>query len=377
LTSSENNNISIFELKIDNFKKRELTMYPIQKIQSKIMVLPDRPPFMIDEDVAGVYGISTKKLNQAVNRNPERFPEDFRFQLTHDDVKKLNLEKKVILRSQSVTSSWGGRRTLPWAYTREGCHMISTVLNTPRAIDQSIIIIRAFSALEQFAEAAYEASNLLQMILLVHNRLERIEKKIDNEIYQHPQGKVVPLFKGQPLPTQIKRPRKYRKVKHRFARMGVEEEVKFLLEAERTYKEIAAILIEMGVKTSKSAVQRYAMYLQDTEGELKPKSQEVQEFVVYLRDHKGLTYQEIAEKLKFSRQRAHQIHQEATTDTEPTARIKYLLTQRGEKANAFAERIGYKYQTVLAVINQRSKGRAVRAAIAKGLGLEYFDLWRD
>jgi len=82
------------------------------------MFLPARPPFMIDKDVAQVYEITTRKLNQAVNRNPERFPDDFRFQLTKKEESHLNLK------FQSGTSSWGGRRKPILAYTREGCHMV-------------------------------------------------------------------------------------------------------------------------------------------------------------------------------------------------------------------------------------------------------------
>ena len=82
---------------------------------------------MLDRDLATLYGVENRVLNQAVKRNSERFPEDFMFQ--------LNKTEEDDLKSQNVTSSWGGRRKLPYAFTEQGIAMLSSVLRSPMAID--------------------------------------------------------------------------------------------------------------------------------------------------------------------------------------------------------------------------------------------------
>jgi hypothetical protein len=96
---------------------------------------------MLDEDLSKLYGVPTKALNQAVRRNRRRFPEDFMFQLTGEELK--------ILRSQFVTSRWGGRRYRPLAFTEQGVSMLSSVLNSEKAIGVNITIMRAFVRIRQ------------------------------------------------------------------------------------------------------------------------------------------------------------------------------------------------------------------------------------
>lgn len=96
---------------------------------------------MLDSDLADLYQVETKKLNQSVRRNINRFPSDFMFQLTQDEYN--------ILKSQIVTSSWGGRRTLPYAFTEQGLAMLSGILNSDVAIDVNISIMRAFVAIRK------------------------------------------------------------------------------------------------------------------------------------------------------------------------------------------------------------------------------------
>ena len=98
---------------------------------------------MLDSDLADLYQAPTKAFNQAVKRNLDRFPDDFMFQLTE--------EEASLLRSQSVTSSWGGRRYLPYAFTQEGVAMLSSVLSSPRAIQVNISIMRVFVRLRELA----------------------------------------------------------------------------------------------------------------------------------------------------------------------------------------------------------------------------------
>jgi ORF6N domain-containing protein len=92
---------------------------------------------MLDEDLAEVYGTTTKALNQAIKRNVHRFPSDFAFQLTRQEV--------TTLRSQFVTSKGsGGRRYLPYVFTEHGAIMAASVLNSPRAVQMSVFVVRAF-----------------------------------------------------------------------------------------------------------------------------------------------------------------------------------------------------------------------------------------
>lgn len=96
---------------------------------------------ILDADLAALYGVGTKVLNQAVKRNRDRFPADFMFQLAKEEFEHL--------RSQTVTSSWGGRRRPPYAFTEHGVAMLSSVLNSPRAVQVNIEIVRAFVRLRQ------------------------------------------------------------------------------------------------------------------------------------------------------------------------------------------------------------------------------------
>lgn len=89
---------------------------------------------MLDFDLAEMYGVETKRLNQAVRRNSERFPQDFMFQLTDEEVKWLMTN----LRSQFVTSSWGGTRYAPLAFTEQGVAMLSGLLRSPQAIKKNL-----------------------------------------------------------------------------------------------------------------------------------------------------------------------------------------------------------------------------------------------
>lgn len=98
---------------------------------------------MLDSDLAEMYGVETKRLNEQVKRNAARFPADFMFQ--------LNEEEWESLKSQFATSSWGGRRTLPYVFTEQGVSMLSSVLNSPQAIQVNISIMRVFVKMRQWA----------------------------------------------------------------------------------------------------------------------------------------------------------------------------------------------------------------------------------
>ncbi len=134
---------------------------------------------MFDSDLAKLYQVETKQLNQAVKRNKERFPEDFMFQL--NDLETLNLRSQFVTssldtntspRSQFVTLNHGGRRNNPYVFTEEGVAMLSSVLNSKKAIQVNIQIIRTFKKLREILS---ENKKLAE-------KLEKMEKKYDSKI---------------------------------------------------------------------------------------------------------------------------------------------------------------------------------------------------
>ena len=116
------------------------TLFDVAGIQARIFTLPNRPPFLIAADLAEVYGTTVSALNQAVSRNPERFPEDFMFTFTEGEMEDL--------KSQNVIST-KANRALPVGFAHAGALMLSAVLKTPTAAQVSVIIHRAFAAIEQ------------------------------------------------------------------------------------------------------------------------------------------------------------------------------------------------------------------------------------
>ncbi len=137
-------------------------LVPTEVIATKILIIRGKR-VMIDSDLAMLYEVKTKRLNEQVTRNLRRFPEDFMFQLTKEEL--LNLK------SHFATSSWGGIRKLPRVFTQEGVAMLSSVLNSKRAIMVNIQIMRAFSQLRRM---------LLTNKDLRH-KIEEMEKKYDKQ----------------------------------------------------------------------------------------------------------------------------------------------------------------------------------------------------
>ena len=115
---------------------------------------------MLDSDLAELYGVTTSALNQAVRRNIDRFPSDFMFQMTDSEFSNL--------KSQFVTSSWGGRRKLPLVFTEQGVSMLSSVLNSERAIQVNIAIMRAFVRIREMLSTHKELAF----------KLEELERKV-------------------------------------------------------------------------------------------------------------------------------------------------------------------------------------------------------
>jgi hypothetical protein len=115
---------------------KQLSVIPYEAVINKIYYIRN-DKIMLDSDLAELYGVETKRLNEQVKRNIDRFPEDFMFQLTEPEFENL--------RSQIATSSWGGRRKLPYAFTEHGVLMLSSVLNSDLAIKVNIQIMRVYT----------------------------------------------------------------------------------------------------------------------------------------------------------------------------------------------------------------------------------------
>ena len=141
----------------------------VDSIESKIFNIRGKQ-VMLDRDLAVLYGVETKALNQAVKRNLERFPEDFMFQLTENEYNSF--------RSQFVTSNGrGGNRYLPTVFTEQGVAMLSGLLNSARAISVNIQIMRAFVSMRRFLSA--NAGLFQRMDSLERHQLET-DQKIDH-----------------------------------------------------------------------------------------------------------------------------------------------------------------------------------------------------
>jgi hypothetical protein len=132
---------------------------PLEGVERSILILRGHRA-ILDADLAALYGVETRRLNEQVRRNEARFPADFAFQLTPEELDDL--------KSQSATSSsqWGGRRKLPYAFTEHGALMAASVLNSPKAVEMSIQVVRAFVRLRQIL-----ASN--RQLAAKLNQLER------------------------------------------------------------------------------------------------------------------------------------------------------------------------------------------------------------
>ncbi|MDI6800550.1 MAG: ORF6N domain-containing protein [Thermodesulfovibrionales bacterium] len=141
-----------------------MELVPLDPIAQKILLIRGHR-VMLDSDLAGLYKVETRTLIQAVKRNINRFPSDFMFQLNYQEV--------ISLRSQIVTSKTGrgGRRYLPYVFTEQGVAMLSSVLNSERAIEVNIAIMRAFVKLRAMIASHKDLAK----------RLDELEKKYDSQ----------------------------------------------------------------------------------------------------------------------------------------------------------------------------------------------------
>jgi hypothetical protein len=133
----------------------------IEQIKKSILEIRGKK-VILDMDLAKIYEVETRVLKQAVRRNIERFPSDFMFELTENDLQNLT--------SQIVISSWGGQRHKPFAFTEQGIAMLSSVLKSKKAIQMNIAIMRAFVMMRKFALTYQELSEKLIELEKLHNQ---------------------------------------------------------------------------------------------------------------------------------------------------------------------------------------------------------------
>jgi len=165
---------------------------PEEVILTKIFLVRGQK-VMLDNDLAELYQLETKQLKRQVRRNPERFPEDFMFELTKNEYNSL--------RSQFGTSSWGGTRYLPMVFTEQGVAMLSSVLNSKTAIQVNINIIRVFTKIRMLLETHQEILKKLDelekkgieqddKIMLIFEYIKQFEKTKQQELEQRNRKKI-------------------------------------------------------------------------------------------------------------------------------------------------------------------------------------------
>ena len=149
---------------------------PHETIQAQILFVRGQK-VILDNDLAALYGVDTRRLNEQVRRNRERFPDDFLIELTPAEFDRL--------KSQFATSRWGGRRKRPFAFTEHGAIMAASVLNAPRAVEMSVYVVRAFVRLLETVLGNRELAN----------RLDELEKHVERQLTAHDQA-IVGILKA-------------------------------------------------------------------------------------------------------------------------------------------------------------------------------------
>ena len=161
----------------------------IKDIQNRIFTIRGLQ-VMVDRDLAELYGVMVKRLNEQVKRNKERFPVEFMFQLTNEEWNNL--------KSQIATSSWGGKRKLPYVFTEQGVAMLSAVLRSETAVKVSIKIMQAFVEMKRFIATNAAIFHRLEKVELkqleTDNRINQVFKALEDKSIKPKQGV---FFNGQ------------------------------------------------------------------------------------------------------------------------------------------------------------------------------------
>ena len=210
--------------KNDKAKAETASIQPVEQIESLIITVRGKQ-VILDRDLARLYGVETKRLNEQVRRNIERFPEDFMFQLSKEEFESLRSQiatssedflrsqfatienEEDFLRSQNATIDMRGRhlKYLPYAFTENGIAMLSSVLRSPMAIATNIHIMRAFNAMRHFigshAQVFQRMENIEKNVLALNAHQIDTDKKIEEVFKRLDAGEAVPkemvFFKGE------------------------------------------------------------------------------------------------------------------------------------------------------------------------------------
>ena len=175
-------------------------LQPLENIENLIHVIRGKQ-VMLDRDLARLYCVEARALNQAVQRNRERFPEDFMFQLSKEEFENLRSQivtssEEEILKSQNVISSWGGIRKWPYVFTENGVAMLSSVLRSQQAISINIQIMRAFNAMRHFitsnAQVFQRVENIEKNILALNASKVDTDKKLEEVFRRLDDGNATP-----------------------------------------------------------------------------------------------------------------------------------------------------------------------------------------
>ncbi len=170
----------------------------IASIESAIYLLRGQR-MMLDSDLASIYGVTTKRLNEQLKRNRSRFPDDFAFQLTAEEL--TNLRSQIAtssLKPQRPTAKHhGGRRYLPWAFTQHGALMLANILNSEIAVQASVRVVRAFVRLREMVVANTELAA----------KLKELERRLDS----HDEG-IANLFAALKQLVELSEPTKRREI---------------------------------------------------------------------------------------------------------------------------------------------------------------------
>jgi hypothetical protein len=153
---------------------RNATPASVEDITRSILVLRGHR-VLLDADLAALFGVTTRRLNEQVRRNRARFPADFLFELTTQEFANL--------KSHFATSSWGGRRKFPFAFTEHGAIQAATILNSPRAVDISVYVVRAFVKQRELLSGNRE----------LVRRFERLEARLGKKLNEHDEAIVAIL----------------------------------------------------------------------------------------------------------------------------------------------------------------------------------------
>ena len=168
---------------VERTKKEETLI--IKDVGSLIITIRNQK-VIVDRDLAEIYGVETRRLNEQVKRNPDRFPEDFMFQ--------LNKEEFENLRSHFGTSShWGGRRYPPYAFTEQGVAMLSSVLRSKRAIQVNIEIMRAFVRLRRILASHADLARKLDLLEKKYDTQFKVVFDAIRELMKPPEAKKRPI----------------------------------------------------------------------------------------------------------------------------------------------------------------------------------------